>query len=84
MKHEKTLWVSVFCGFVMPETWSTSLSMKIPGLNAPIPPGGSQGYHPGGWGKPPFDEVSFLFVFSIVFWLNSTCDIVLNIIIISF
>ncbi|XP_042499565.1 pre-mRNA-splicing factor sap145-like isoform X2 [Macadamia integrifolia] len=30
--------------------------LKIPGLNAPIPPGASFGYHPGGWGKPPFDE----------------------------
>jgi splicing factor 3B subunit 2 len=30
--------------------------MKIPGLNAPIPPGASFGYHPGGWGKPPVDE----------------------------
>ncbi|KAF2305142.1 hypothetical protein GH714_002036 [Hevea brasiliensis] len=27
--------------------------LKIPGLNAPIPPGASFGYHPGGWGKPP-------------------------------
>ncbi|XP_057452597.1 pre-mRNA-splicing factor sap145-like [Lotus japonicus] len=31
-------------------------SLKIPGLNAPIPPGASFGYHPGGWGKPPVDE----------------------------
>ncbi|CEM37361.1 unnamed protein product [Vitrella brassicaformis CCMP3155] len=30
--------------------------LKIPGLNAPIPPGASYGYHPGGWGKPPVDE----------------------------
>ncbi|KAE9449546.1 hypothetical protein C3L33_18551, partial [Rhododendron williamsianum] len=30
--------------------------LKIPGLNAPIPPGASFGYHPGGWGKPPLDE----------------------------
>ncbi|XP_022996847.1 splicing factor 3B subunit 2-like [Cucurbita maxima] len=30
--------------------------LKIPGLNAPIPPGASFGYHPGGWGKPPVDE----------------------------
>ncbi|ERN04333.1 hypothetical protein AMTR_s00077p00196320 [Amborella trichopoda] len=36
------------------------LHLKIPGLNAPIPPGASFGYHPGGWGKPPVDEVSFL------------------------
>lgn len=30
--------------------------LKIPGLNAPIPPGASFGYQPGGWGKPPVDE----------------------------
>jgi splicing factor 3B subunit 2 len=28
-------------------------SLKIPGLNSPIPPGTEFGYHPGGWGKPP-------------------------------
>ncbi|GBG79699.1 hypothetical protein CBR_g29963 [Chara braunii] len=31
-------------------------SLKIMGLNAPIPEGASFGYHPGGWGKPPVDE----------------------------
>ena len=31
-------------------------SLKIPGLNAPIPEGCSFGYHAGGWGKPPVDE----------------------------
>eukprot|EP01103_Thecamoeba_quadrilineata_P012780 TRINITY_DN337_c4_g1_i1.p1 TRINITY_DN337_c4_g1~~TRINITY_DN337_c4_g1_i1.p1 ORF type:complete len:569 (-),score=175.09 TRINITY_DN337_c4_g1_i1:20-1702(-) len=31
-------------------------NLKIPGLNAPIPPGSNFGYHPGGWGKPPVDE----------------------------
>jgi len=31
-------------------------NLKIPGLNAPIPPGAQFGYHPGGWGKPPVDE----------------------------
>eukprot|EP01125_Pyxidicula_operculata_P004835 TRINITY_DN1802_c0_g1_i2.p1 TRINITY_DN1802_c0_g1~~TRINITY_DN1802_c0_g1_i2.p1 ORF type:complete len:295 (+),score=118.19 TRINITY_DN1802_c0_g1_i2:878-1762(+) len=30
--------------------------LKIPGLNAPIPPGAEYGYHPGGWGRPPIDE----------------------------
>jgi splicing factor 3B subunit 2 len=30
--------------------------LKIPGLNAPPPPGGQWGYHPGGYGKPPVDE----------------------------
>jgi splicing factor 3B subunit 2 len=31
-------------------------ALRIPGLNAPPPPGGSWGFHPGGWGKPPVDE----------------------------
>lgn len=31
-------------------------SLKIPGLNAPLPNSDCQyGYHPGGWGKPPLD-----------------------------
>ena len=30
--------------------------LKIPGLSAPIPHGGSFGYHNGGWGRPPVDE----------------------------
>ncbi|RKP20412.1 DUF382-domain-containing protein [Rozella allomycis CSF55] len=30
--------------------------LKIPGLNAPIPPGCQWGFHPGGWGKPPVDD----------------------------
>src|SRR5271169_5185206 len=30
--------------------------LKIPGLNAPPPPGGAWGFHPGGYGKPPVDE----------------------------
>lgn len=30
--------------------------LKIPGLNAPPPPGAQWGYHPGGFGKPPVDE----------------------------
>lgn len=32
-------------------------TLRIPGLNAPIPKGTSFGFHPGGWGKPPVDEV---------------------------
>lgn len=32
-------------------------NLKIPGLNAPIPEGCSFGYHAGGWGKPPVDEM---------------------------
>merc|ERR1719163_2368317 len=31
-------------------------NLKIPGLNAPIPPRAQYGYHPGGWGKPPVNE----------------------------
>eukprot|EP01114_Cavostelium_apophysatum_P012952 TRINITY_DN3029_c0_g1_i2.p1 TRINITY_DN3029_c0_g1~~TRINITY_DN3029_c0_g1_i2.p1 ORF type:complete len:600 (-),score=207.62 TRINITY_DN3029_c0_g1_i2:32-1759(-) len=31
-------------------------SLKIPGMNSPIPEGARYGYHPGGWGKPPVDE----------------------------
>jgi len=31
-------------------------SLKVPGLNAPPPPGGAWGFHPGGYGKPPVDE----------------------------
>jgi splicing factor 3B subunit 2 len=32
-------------------------ALKIPGLNAPIPPGAQWGFHPGGYGKPPLDEL---------------------------
>nr|XP_053645490.1 splicing factor 3B subunit 2-like [Cherax quadricarinatus] len=32
-------------------------NLKIPGLNAPIPEGCSFGYHAGGWGKPPVDNM---------------------------
>jgi hypothetical protein len=32
-------------------------SLRIAGLNAPIPEGAQWGYHPGGWGRPPIDEV---------------------------
>ena len=31
-------------------------AMKIYGLNAPPPPGGEWGFHPGGFGKPPLNE----------------------------
>jgi splicing factor 3B subunit 2 len=30
--------------------------LRIPGLNAPLPPGAAYGFHPGGWGKPPMDH----------------------------
>lgn len=32
-------------------------NLRVPGLNAPIPEGCSFGYHAGGWGKPPVDEM---------------------------
>jgi len=32
-------------------------NLKIAGLNAAIPEGSSFGYHAGGWGKPPVDEM---------------------------
>jgi splicing factor 3B subunit 2 len=31
-------------------------TLKIPGLNSPLPPGAVWGYQPGQWGKPPLDE----------------------------
>lgn len=31
-------------------------AMRIPGLNAPPPPGAQWGFHPGGYGKPPIDD----------------------------
>lgn len=47
-------------------------TLKIPGLNVPPPPGGSWGYHPGGWGKPPVDELNRPLYGGDVFGLNST------------
>lgn len=44
-------------------------NLKIPGLNAPIPEGAQWGYHPGGWGRPPVDEVCL----SIILRLFSLC-----------
>lgn len=32
-------------------------NLKIPGLNAPIPEACAFGYHAGGWGKPPVDNI---------------------------
>ena len=31
--------------------------IKIPGLNAPIPPGKMYGFGEGQWGKPPVNQV---------------------------
>jgi splicing factor 3B subunit 2 len=33
-------------------------SLKVPGVNAPPPPGASWGFAPGQWGKPPVDEAT--------------------------
>jgi splicing factor 3B subunit 2 len=30
--------------------------LRIPGVNAPIPPGAQYGFQPGGWGDPPRDQ----------------------------
>ena len=46
-------WLLNMQRFGLPPSFPT---MKIPGLNAPIPPGANWGFHPGGWGKPPVDE----------------------------
>lgn len=52
---------------LMPPPWLVNMqrygpppaypNMKIPGLNAPIPPGARYGYGVNEWGKPPVDEV---------------------------
>jgi splicing factor 3B subunit 2 len=49
--------------------------LKIPGLNAPLPPGAQWGFHAGGWGKAPTDEHGNLlfqdtFTGSIYAWEN--------------
>ncbi|OAL01720.1 DUF382-domain-containing protein [Phaeosphaeriaceae sp. SRC1lsM3a] len=31
-------------------------NMRVPGVNAPIPPGAAWGFNPGQWGKPPTDD----------------------------
>ena len=51
---------------IFPPPWLTNMQrygpppsyphLKIPGLNAPLPPGAKPGFHPGGWGHPPVDE----------------------------
>ena len=33
-------------------------ALRVPGLNAAIPPGASWGFQPGQWGKPPVDEAT--------------------------
>lgn len=46
-------------------------NLKIPGLNSPIPENCTFGYHAGGWGKPPVDEMGKP-LYGDVFGTNST------------
>jgi splicing factor 3B subunit 2 len=46
--------------------------LKIPGLNAPIPPGAQWGYQPGGWGKVPVNEYGQLLYGGDVFNTQSS------------
>ena len=32
--------------------------LRVPGVNAPLPPGAQYGFQPGGWGRPPVDEAT--------------------------
>jgi splicing factor 3B subunit 2 len=52
-EHEPSPWLVAMQRYGPPPSYP---NLVIPGLNAPIPPGASFGYHPGGWGKPPIDE----------------------------
>jgi splicing factor 3B subunit 2 len=46
-------WLISMQRFGPPPSYPT---LRIPGLNSPIPEGAQWGFHPGGWGKPPLDE----------------------------
>lgn len=46
-------WLISMQRFGPPPSYPT---LRIPGLNYPIPEGAQWGFHPGGWGKPPLDE----------------------------
>uniref|UniRef100_A0A3B5LLK6 Splicing factor 3b, subunit 2 n=1 Tax=Xiphophorus couchianus TaxID=32473 RepID=A0A3B5LLK6_9TELE len=46
-------------------------NLKIPGLNSPIPENCTFGYHAGGWGKPPVDEMGKP-LYGDVFGTNAT------------
>lgn len=46
-------WLISMQRFGPPPSYPT---LRIPGLNAPLPQGAQWGFHPGGWGKPPMDE----------------------------
>lgn len=49
-------------------------NLRIPGLNAPLPPGAAYGYQPGGWGKPPVDEYGRP-LYGDVFGVSSTNEV---------
>jgi hypothetical protein len=52
-------------------------SMQIPGVNAPIPPGGRWGLADGEWGKPPVDEYGrplFGDIFGVAYQAVSACS----------
>jgi splicing factor 3B subunit 2 len=46
-------WLANMQRFGPPPSYPT---LRIPGVNAPIPSGAAYGLHAGGWGKPPVDE----------------------------
>ena len=48
-------WLHAMQRFGLPPSYQ---HLKIPGMNAPIPEGAQWGYHAGGWGRPPLDEVA--------------------------
>lgn len=51
------VFVSIFMGFYSTIQHSIeNVHVQVPGLSAPIPPGASFGFQPGGWGKAPVDE----------------------------
>ncbi|KAJ2773547.1 hypothetical protein IWQ57_001243, partial [Coemansia nantahalensis] len=47
-------WLINMQRYGLPPSYPT---LTVPGLNAPIPRGAQWGYHPGGWGRPPVDEL---------------------------
>lgn len=49
-------------------------NLTIPGLNSPIPDGAQWGYHPGGWGRPPVDEVRQSIYFCDILVLMDVSD----------
>lgn len=52
-EHSPPPWLINMQRFGPPLSYRT---LRIPGLNSPIPPGCSYGYNEGEWGKPPVDQ----------------------------